>query len=65
MEGNVDRNIIGMGGNSVSRRCVCSSEVTSSHPQLEGPVQSPAIRWLAGGEGKGEGEGALLGAVRD
>ena len=55
MEGDVDRNIMGMGGNSVSRRCVCSSEVTSSHPQLEGPVQSTCHQ--AAGWGRGEGEG--------
>lgn len=72
MEGDVDRNIMGMGGNSVSGDNVCSSEVTSSHPQLEGPVQSTCHQggWM--GEGKGEegkrrgewgGEGALLGAV--
>lgn len=56
MEGDVDRNIMGMGGNSVSRRCVCSSEVTSSHPQLEGPVQSTCHQAAGWGRGKGRGE---------
>ena len=61
MEGNVDRNIIDTGGNSISRRCVCSSEVTSSHPQLEGPVQSTCHQVAGKGRGKVP-YGGLLGA---
>lgn len=59
MEGDVNRNIMGMGGNSISRRCVCSIEVTSSHPQLEGPVQSTRHQvagWGRGERGGGKGE---------